>query len=338
MSFSEVMKQIKKKQILPVYLVYGSESYFIQQFRTAITEAVLGEDKDDLTVYDLEETPVQEVIRDAETFPFFGDNKLIIAMNPVFLKAKPDSLDFEHDLAVLEAYLDNPADYSTLVFIAPYEKIDERKKICKQLKKKSSVVPCKSVKEYETGGWLNEMSSRHNINIDQEARELMETELSTNLHLLENEIGKLAAFAGENGTITKETAESLLSRTPESSSLRLVDAVIDRDLHKAISIYKDLEKMREEPIALVALLAFQFRMLLQVKLLKQKGVTQFDMQKQLRAHPYVIKIALKRERQFTVENLKRIMDTLANTDAQMKQGAMEKGLAFEFLLYDLIQH
>ncbi|MFA1820470.1 DNA polymerase III subunit delta [Virgibacillus oceani] len=337
MSYSEVMKQIKKKQISPVYLVYGSESYFIQQFRTEITEAVLGEEKDNVAVYDLKESPVQEVIRDAETFPFFEDRKLILATNPVFLKAKPDTLDFEHDLSILEAYLDHPADYSIIAFIAPYEKIDERKKISKLLKKKSTIVPCQSVKAYETGSWLDELSSKYNVNIDQDARELMETELSTNLHLLENEIGKLAAFAGDNGSITKEAAEGLLSRTPESSSLRLVDAVIDRDLHKAISIYKDLEKMREEPIALIALLAFQFRMLLQVKLLKQKGISQFDMQKRLRAHPFVIKIALKRERQFTLSNLKSIMDKLASTDAQMKQGTMEKGLAFEFLLYDLIQ-
>src|SRR5690625_2934499 len=338
MSYSDVMNQIKKKQISPVYLVYGSERYFIQQFSTAITEAVLGEEKDNLIVYDLEELPVQEVIRDAETFPFFEERKLIFARNPVFLKAKSDSLDFEHDLTALETYLDNPADYSILVFIASYEKIDERKKITKQLKKKSAVVPCQSIKDHETGGWLDKLSSQFNVNIDQGARELLETELSPNLHLMENEIGKLAAFAGDHGTITKESAENLLSRTPESSSLRLVDAVIDRDLHKAISIYKDLEKMREEPIALIALLAFQFRMLLQVKLLKRKGINQFDMQKQLRAHPYVIKIALSREKQFSLENLKRIIDRLANTDAQMKQGAMEKGLAFEFLLHDLIQH
>ncbi|GAB3795269.1 DNA polymerase III subunit delta [Virgibacillus kimchii] len=337
MSYETVIKQLKNKQISPVYLVYGSESYFIQQFKTVITDTVLGENKDELAVYDLEETPVQEVIRDAETFPFFEERKLIIAMNPTFLKAKPVTLDFEHDLAVLEAYLDHPADYSILVFIASYEKIDERKKITKLLKKTSSVVPCHPIKENETGKWLNEMASRYQVQMDRGARDLLDTEFTTNLHLLENEMEKLAAFAGEGGTITKEAAESLLSHTPENSSLKLVDAVIDRDLHKAIAIYKDLEKMKEEPIALIALLAFQFRMIFQVKLLKQKGISQYDMQRRLQAHPYVIKIALSRERQFSVESLKEIMDKLADTDAQMKQGTMEKGLSFELLLYDLIR-
>jgi DNA polymerase-3 subunit delta len=234
--------------------------------------------------------------------------------------------------------LDQPADYSIIVFIAPYDKIDERKKISKQMKKKASVVPCNTIKEQDTGKYLDEMAVRYSVQLDQDAKEIMETEVSANLHLLEKEVEKLATFAGKDGVVTKEAAEILLSHTPENSSLRLVDAVIDRDLHKAISIYKDLEKMKEEPIALIALLAFQFRMILQVKLLKRKGISQFDMQKQLRAHPYVIKIALKRERRFTLEGLHRIMDKLAETDAQMKQGTMEKSLSFEFLLYDLIQN
>lgn len=337
MSYTDITNQIKNKQISPVYLVYGSESYFIQQFKTLIIKAVLGENTDELAVYDLEETPVQEVIRDAETFPFFTEKKLIIATNPVFLKAKQVSLDFEHDLAMLEAYLNHPAEYSIIVFIAPYEKIDERKKISKQLKNNSTVIPCLPVKERETGRFLQEMAARYQLHMDGDVQELLESELSANLHLLENEVAKLAAFAGNNGTITREAAEKLLSPTPESSSLRLVDAVIDRDLHKAISIYKDLEKMKEEPIALIALLAFQFRMILQVKLLKQKGLQQYDMQKKLQAHPYVIKIALSRERQFTVERLTQIMDRLADTDAQMKRGTVEKGLSFEFLLHDLIR-
>lgn len=153
---------------------------------------------------------------------------------------------------------------------------------------------------------------------------------------MESELKKFSTFVGEGGLVTKEVVENLISHTSNISSLRLVDAVIDRNLHKAISIFKDLEKMNEEPIALIGLLAFQFRTILRVKLLKQKGYTQFQMQKQLGAHPYVIKIALSREKQFSVQKLESIIDKLANTDAVMKQGNMDKQLSFELLLYDLI--
>lgn len=338
MSYLDVLQKVQQKQISSVFLLYGSESYFIQNLKKhIINNTTDGDEDENLSVYDLEEVPIQEVIADAETFPFFGERKLIIAENPTFLKGKPDKLPFEHDLDELQRYVMDPADYSVLLFIAPYEKLDERKKISKLLKKHASVAECNPVKEQEVNKWIKKLADNLDIYIDKDAYEIIEAELGTDLYLLQNELTKLATYVGENGTVTNEIAEQLIAPTANSSSLKLVDAVIARDLHKAIAIYKDLEKKKEEPIALIGLLAFQFRMIFRTKLLRQKGYSQLQIQKQIGGHPYVIKIALNREKQFTVRKLKYIMEQLAVADSRMKQGKMEKDLAFEFLLYELIQ-
>ncbi|MEN1969342.1 DNA polymerase III subunit delta [Lentibacillus sp. N15] len=338
MAYMDVLKQVKNKQISPIYLLYGSDTYFIQNLKKHITQAVLPDgDVENLVMYDLEETPIQEVIMDAETYPFFGDRKLIIASNPVFLKAKADKLSFEHNVSALQQYLEAPADYSVIVFVAPYEKIDERKKISKLLKKHGAVADCSPIKEQDISKWITDQADQVKITIMPDAYEVLEGEISTNLYLLKNELEKLALYVGEDGTVTREIAERLVSHTSNSSSLRLVDAVMERDIQKAISIYHDLEKMKEEPIALIALLAFQFRTIYRVKLLKEKGYSSFQMQKQLGVHPYVVKIATNRQSSFSKQALQAIMDKLTQTDAIMKQGKMEKQLAFELLLYDLIQ-
>lgn len=337
MSYMEVLKQIKKKQIAPIYFFYGSESFFLQQLKQQLIEKVAANDEDSLAVYDLEEVPIEAAIGDAETYPFFSERKLVIAENPVFLKAKPDKLTFEHDLLALERYLAAPVDYTVLVIIAPYEKIDERKKISKLLKKHAAVAVCNPIKDNDLKQWVNSIASQLQVTIKDEAYEIMEAELSNNLHQLENELQKLALYVGPNGEVTKDIAEELVSHTTNSSALRLVDAVIEKDLHKAIRIFKDLLKMKEEPIAMISLIAFQFRSILRVKLLKQQGYSQFQMQKQLGVHPYVVKIALNRERQFTVDKLERIIIQLADTDATIKSGKMEKEMAFELMLYDLIE-
>ncbi|TMN21014.1 DNA polymerase III subunit delta [Lentibacillus cibarius] len=340
MTYMDVLQQVKKKQIAPVYLLYGTEAYFIQKIITHIKKAVLPDEADPsehLAVYDLEETPVQEVVTDAETYPLFGGNKLIIANNPSFLKPKPDKLPFDHDLDMLNRYLGQPVDYSTIIFTAPYEKIDERKKVTKLLKQNGVAAECNPIKEYELRSWITNIAGSLGITIADDAYELLESELTADLHQMRNELSKLQFYVGSKGTVTREIAEKLVSHSGNSSSLRLVDAVIDRNLHKAISIYKDLEKMKEEPIGLVALLAFQFRTILRVKLLNRKGYSQSHMQKQLGVHPYVIKIALQRERKFSVDRLRGIIDQLADTDHAIKQGRMEKGLAFELLLHELVQ-
>lgn len=336
MSYEKMLQQLKKQQLFPINLLYGTESYFIQNLKTAFIETVLGEDiNENLSTYDLEETSIDEVLADVESYPFFGGRKLIIANNPIFLTAKNKRQPIEHDLKKLEAYLLNPVEYSILLFIAPYEKLDNRKKITKLLQKQGEVADCTPIKEHELNKWIKKLANELRIQIEPEAYELFEPEL-VNLFLLKNELTKLAMFVGENGIVTKQIAEDIMSPSINSSALRLVDAVIARNLERAISIYKNLEKMNEEPIALTALLAFQFRTIFRVKLLKQKGYSQFQIQKQIGAHPYVIKIASERERNFSIMRLETIMDKITNADASMKQGKMEKNLTFELLLYDLI--
>lgn len=337
MSYADVLKQVKKNKLSPVFLMYGTESYFIQRLQKEIIHRAAGEEEENVLVYDLEETPIQEVVADAETYPFFAEKNVIIATNPVFLKTKADKLPFEHDIGVLERYIENPAEYSILILIAPYEKIDERKKISKQLKKHATVAICNPIKEHDAAKWIHSLASSLSITIEDAAVEVIEAEVSTDLHLLESELIKLATYVGEGGTVTREVAEQLVSHSVNSSALRLVDAVIEQNLGKAIAIFKDLEKLKEEPIALIGLLAFQYRTMMQVKLLLQKGYTQFQIQKQLGVHPYVVKIAMKRERQFTYEQLAEIIHSLSEADARMKQGTMDKSLIFEMLLYKLVR-
>ncbi|WLR46211.1 DNA polymerase III subunit delta [Halobacillus litoralis] len=329
------MVNVKQSQ---VYLLYGEESYLIQEHKNKIIEKTLKkEDREfNISQYDLEETPIEDVITDAETFPFLGEGKVVIANHPVFLKAKPDKLPFEHDTDALLEYLQNPAEYTVLILVAPYEKLDERKKAFKQLKKNGEVISCQPVKEWDVDKWIQTLANDLHINVPHEIHELFTQEIGANLMALRKEMEKLALYVGEGGVVTREIAEQLLSHSAEASGLKLVDAVMEKDLGRAIRIYKDLEKLNEEPIALTALLASQFRIISQAKVLKQKGYGQNQMKSYIKAHPYVIKMALKRERAFSQQELNQIMNQLAETDHNLKQGKMEKALAFEMLLYRLI--
>ncbi|MFD1018821.1 DNA polymerase III subunit delta [Thalassobacillus hwangdonensis] len=338
MSYLEILKKINKKQFSPVYLLYGTESYMIQDIKQKILDKSLPEEDQDVNVstYDLEETPIENVVTDAETYPFFGEKKIIIAEKPVFMKAKPDKLPFEHEVEALQRYLEDPVDYSTLVIVAPYEKLDERKKLFKQFKKHGEVVSCMPVKEWNMAEWINSIASDLHIEIPKSLHDFIIEEVGTNLLVLKSELEKLALNVREDRLVTKEMAEELLSHSSESSGLKLVDAVMERDVTKAIRIFRGLMQTNEEPIALTALLASQFRIILQAKILKKKGYAQNQMQQYIKAHPYVIKMAMKREQHFTQDELEMIMHLLTETDHEIKQGKAEKELAFELLLYRMI--
>lgn len=336
-SLNETLEALKKGIVHPVYLLHGTERYFMEQFKDTLIKALKNDISDDITTYDLKEMAVEDVIIDVETLPFFNERKVIFAYDPIFLKAKPDNLSFSHDIKRVEAYLDNPISYSILVFIAPYEKIDERKKITKSFKKNATVVNCNPIRANQLRKWILYMAKQRKIELSEEALFLMESEFENNLYMLQQEMEKLALFVGPHGQVTKEVIVNVISTSLSHSALELVDAVLKRDLHLAIKIYKDLEKKKEDPIGLIALLAYQFRIIFQVKLLRQKGFANQHIQKEIKVHPYVIKLASERSSSFTKEKLTEIMNELTNTDATIKQGKMEKGMAFELLLYTLIK-
>ncbi|MBD5071942.1 DNA polymerase III subunit delta, partial [Xanthomonas citri pv. citri] len=81
-----------------------------------------------------EEDPLDQAIADAETFPFMGERRLVIVKNPYFLTGEKKKEKIEHNVSALESYIQSPAPYTVFVLLAPYEKLDERKKLTKALK------------------------------------------------------------------------------------------------------------------------------------------------------------------------------------------------------------
>ncbi|WP_347862713.1 DNA polymerase III subunit delta [Salimicrobium sp. PL1-032A] len=320
-----------------IHVLYGEERYLIQQEKERIVKKETTEEEREFnySTFNLEDTPIEDVVADAETLPFLGEHKLIVAENPVFLLAKPPKTEVEHDIDRFLAYINDPAPYTTLILLVPYEKVDERKKVMKELKKKGNVQSFSSVKEWNMEEWVQKVARELKLELAPGVEELVTQSVGTNLSVLRSELEKLKLYA-ENDHITKEIAEELLSSSLDTSGLKLVDAVIERDLSKAMKIYKELLRMNEEPIALIALLASQFRMISQVKILKRKGYTESHMKNYIKAHPYVLKLAGQREKQFSQEKLEHIMLSLSETDSHMKSGSMDKEIAFELMLYNII--
>lgn len=327
------LKAIHNGDRKPVYFAFGSEYYLIEQVKQALLQQKNG--STDELMYDLRETAIQDVITDAETFPFFSEHKLIFAYHPVFVQTKPDKTTVVHDTEVLEKYLAQPADYSTLVLIAPYEKLDGRKKATKQLKKHAVTIECNPLKGKDLQRFMRSIVKQEGIEVTPEAYALLETEFESDLYMLQKEINKLALYVGEGEVVTKEIAEQLISPSRQFNGLQFVDAVLKRDLAQAVKIYKELEKMKEEPIGLIALLAYQFRIILQVKLMLKKGYPADRLKSELKVHPYVVQLAVERSRYFTEEMLQSMMDKLTEADTNIKRGKMDKGIAFEMLLYQL---
>ena len=333
----ELWKKIKRRDFSPVYLLYGLESFLINETKHLLLHSLLNEEDEDFnyTTYDLEETPIEVALEDAETIPFFGERKVIVMNNPFFLTAEKTKSKVEHNIKKLEAYLNEPSPYTTIIFIGNYEKLDERKKITKLLKSVASVLEAKKLNEQEIKKWVKQRAAYNYVEIDPNGIETLLSLAGTNLSLLTTEIDKMALYVQDTKLITHEIVESLVAKSLEQNIFTLVDKVISKKIDEALRIYYDLLKQNEEPLKILSIIANQFRLVYQVKGLAQKGYGQQQIASVLKVHPFRVKLAAGQAQRFTEEELTKCIRLFAEGDYQLKSGGMPKTMVIEMILFQL---
>ncbi|OIJ16675.1 DNA polymerase III subunit delta [Anaerobacillus alkalilacustris] len=337
MSFLQVQKKIKSGNFSPIYLLYGTEVFLIEEIIHSIINKVLTEDEYDfnLSTYELKETPISLAIEEALTIPFMGSYRVVIVKDPQFLTGK-DQTKVEHDLKAFESYILNPVPETIFVVVAPYEKLDERKKIVKLLKKEAEVVAALPFNEQEMDKWLENRVKKYEVAISVPAKELLTQLLGNRLVMIAREIEKLSLFVGRGGTIDETTVQQLVSKTVEQDVFTLVDHVVHRRKQEALQVFYELIKQKEEPIKILSLLARQFRILYQVKELSKRGYSQQNIAGTLKLHPYVVKLANQQGKLFSEKQLLKFIDELAETDYKIKTGKIEKQLALELFIIQAV--
>ncbi|MGA9174014.1 MAG: DNA polymerase III subunit delta [Thermoactinomyces sp.] len=331
------LKEWQENKIAPVYLFYGAEDFLIEEAvewmkkRWNPEEVSFG----NLVQIDLDETPVQLLVQEAEMLPFFGERRLIIGHNAQFLTTSKGKSGVHHETDALLHYLSQPLSTSVVVLTVFTEQLDKRKKIVKELLKHARVVEFPLLAGKDLLKWVEKRFMKLNVQADRQA--VMDLIMLTgpNLRLLHAEVGKLALYVGEGGKVTPEIVAELVPRTLEHDVFKLTDKIAKRQLNEAFHIWSDLVFQKEEPIRILALITRQIRLMLQVKILQRQGMSEKEIAAFLKVHPYPVKLAAKQGAAFSEPQLRLLLDTAILADQDIKSGKVDKYLAVERLLFQV---
>lgn len=335
MPLLSAIREIRQKQFAPVYVLYGPESFLAEEFLAAARRAMIDPAFADLnlSVYDCTETPLAEIVQDAETLPFLGDHRLVIARQAYFLTGSKPATKVESDPDVLLAYLEQPPTYTSLVLHTEADKLDERKKLVKVLQQKAKVIPFQPLRDADLYAWVERQAEKYQAVIQRPQAVKLVERAGGDLRLLDKELEKMALFVGGSGAvITDEVIETLASCTLEQDVFALIEHAAAGRLDKGLRMLYDCLKTGEEPIRLVALLARQFRLLLHVRQWAPRGYSQQQLAGMLKVHPYAVKKAMEQARHFSEAALRRLLAILAEEDYRMKSGQVDKRLALELFM------
>ncbi|MCM3698589.1 DNA polymerase III subunit delta [Paenibacillus macerans] len=337
MDAKTAVKDIKQGRISPLYLCYGTEKYQIQEFVGLLQDKLVDRDQKDfaMAVFDLAETPIEVVMEEAETLPFLVERKLIVVRDAGLFTAGKEGGKIEHKVEALQAYIGNPAEHSVIVFVVYAEKLDERKKIVKAMKASGTALSFMPLGGSELVQWVVHEVEKRGCRIGKEAAEALIAAGGVQMAALAAEADKLCLYAGAGGTIDMAAVEQLVARSTEQNVFVMVEHIAALRLEKALGIFYELLKQREEPIKIAALIARQFRIMMQVKDLGRQSYSQQQIASQLSLHPYVVKLAGEQARKFEAGRLREIISELAELDYRMKSGGVDKVLGLELFLLKL---
>lgn len=77
MEYIKQLKNIRSGQISPVYFIYGTQAFIIEEMVQEIISNALSKEDQEMNVqrFRLADTPLQFIIEEAETLPFFASKK-----------------------------------------------------------------------------------------------------------------------------------------------------------------------------------------------------------------------------------------------------------------------
>ena len=259
----------------------------------------------------------------------FDSKKLIICDNSNFLTYDTKK-SIDHDIDSLEKYIKNPFDDVILIFIVHKEKLDERKKIVKCVKSYSKMIECNKIESHNLNNYIYNYFKKSNYNIEMNlVREIID-KVKYDLSNIINECDKLIIYKGNDKNITKEDVDNVIRENIEDDIFSLADSILEKNNKKSIKIYNDLLLMGEEPIKLIVMVANQFRLILQVKLMLKNGYKQIEMANIIKEHPYRIKLALQTD--YSEKELINNIKKLYKLDYDVKSGNIDKNFGFELFL------
>jgi DNA polymerase III subunit delta len=310
----------------PVYLIAGAQPYQLELARTKIVRNVpLGAMADMNTdVFYAGADDTSKVTRLANSLPMMSRRRLIVINAWHKIRAK--------DRDALTEYLGSPADFTVLVLLG--EKIDNRAKLTKLVKKHGLVLEFERLYESRMRPWIAAIARDQEVEIDRDATEYLVRAVGPDLSAAAKEIEKAALHAGSR-VVTVDDLSAVMSSVKEQSYFELFDAITAKRTAEALRIVKEMIDQGQSPIGILAMFGRSFRQIIVARVLLRERVEDQQLARALGATPWAAKKIMGQAREYSEASLRKGLVELSRIDLMLKDGRSHDRAILERLILDL---
>lgn len=334
MTYDILEKELKQNNLQSIYLLYGEEKYLLEnavkKIKKLFGELILG-----INYIQINETNIDSLIPDIETPAFGYSKKLIIVKDAgLFKKGKKGEVKQNNELQkkIADYINENIDQIKESVIVVFIEDEISKNELFIACEKNGIVCNFEVLKPIEIKKRIKAICNAYKVNIDDKTLQLFIETCGTNMLMLINEIRKLIEYAGENGTITKESIEKLSTKEFEAKIFDLTDNLGKRNTKEALQILKELIYNKEPIQKILITLYNHFKKIFLTKLAIENRI---DVLNTLNLKPnqtFLVSKYRKQAEYFKTEELRNIIGELIELDNKYKSGLIDINIGLESIL------
>lgn len=327
MTHDELFRAIKQGQIQSVYLFQGEEEHIKGKALEALKKKLLPEGLEVLNETILTAPQAGDIIAAAETLPMMAERRLVIVKESLLLASGKTSNEAAES-EKLSLYLENPPETACIVFYVRGMP-DGRKKLAQALKKRATVVTFDRLGDAELNRWIQAQLKPYGKAISPGDASLLAFTAGRELLTLSQELAKLAAYVGRRDTVTRADIEAVVTPSLECTVFQLVDSLVAGKEAEAFRLLSVMLENGEARIGILAMMARQYRNLLNLVTMQQERVPEAEMVKRLGIPSFALSRLRQQARGLDAGTIRRRLDLCVDTDYAIKSGKMREDAALE---------
>lgn len=242
----ELERQLSRGTLLPVYVIYGEEDYFVEGVIRSLVARGLGDGDPSFNVTTVQgsDGDSKELAKDITStclmFPFMSDKRVVVVKDADKIAGREPLSD----------YIQNPQESTVLILVLSAPPPRSKKKVT-TVKKGGAFdfftylrthpsgdhcVECKRLSEADAMNWIRNRFSEAGRVIDDKAAALIPTLQGTGLRAIDQEIQKILVALPEVTRIRAEDIEAYFATTRQFTMFDLSNAILRKQRVHALRI------------------------------------------------------------------------------------------------------
>lgn len=192
----------------------------------------------------------------------------------------------------------------------------------------------KPLDNYKLTIWVKKYLNENKGKMNARTLQLLTSSIGNDLWQITNELNKLMAY--KNGQeITEDDINNFVTAKINENIFGLTDAIAAGNKKMSLKLLQEQLQIGMNEIYLLTMIIRQFRILARLKPLADQSYPEYQIVKETKLHPFVVKKTLPLVKKFTLNKIKDIYDKLTDLDRKFKSTSLPPQTLIDLFIMEI---